>query len=214
MEHTPPLLEQPPIGHLMRQGVLEGPLFFSLPLCLICTSYSLPTRLSDYIAFLLPWAHGHQLKAIGTSSRRSLPTACRPVGTLFWQARSRCQRLSRLLLMSGLILGCWLMPCCYRPCISYLSTAKCDWPLTGREADQHLLVVSLVVGRRAVPMYWRAYAASVLRTNDATTGGHPPAVGRVAQAVGTPRHRPADRGFAAWPCLPYSASWASRSSSG
>ena len=27
--------------------------------------YSLPTRLSDYIAFLLPWAHGHQLKAIG-----------------------------------------------------------------------------------------------------------------------------------------------------
>jgi hypothetical protein len=27
--------------------------------------YSQPTRLSDYIAFLLPWAHGHQLKAIG-----------------------------------------------------------------------------------------------------------------------------------------------------
>src|SRR5215475_13198661 len=27
--------------------------------------YSLPTRLSDSIAFLLPWAHGHQLKAIG-----------------------------------------------------------------------------------------------------------------------------------------------------
>ena len=24
MKHTPPLLEQPPIGHLMRQGVLEG----------------------------------------------------------------------------------------------------------------------------------------------------------------------------------------------
>ena len=27
--------------------------------------YSSPTRLRDYIAFLLPWAHGHQLKAIG-----------------------------------------------------------------------------------------------------------------------------------------------------
>jgi hypothetical protein len=26
---------------------------------------SLPTRLSDSIAFLLPWAHGHQRKAIG-----------------------------------------------------------------------------------------------------------------------------------------------------
>lgn len=27
--------------------------------------YSQPTRLSDYITFMLPWAHGHQLKAIG-----------------------------------------------------------------------------------------------------------------------------------------------------
>jgi hypothetical protein len=27
--------------------------------------YSSSTRLRDYIAFLLPWAHGHQLKAIG-----------------------------------------------------------------------------------------------------------------------------------------------------
>jgi len=27
--------------------------------------YFLPTRLSDYIAFLWPWAHGHQLKASG-----------------------------------------------------------------------------------------------------------------------------------------------------
>ena len=26
--------------------------------------YSHPTRLRDYIAFVLPWAHGHQLKAI------------------------------------------------------------------------------------------------------------------------------------------------------
>jgi hypothetical protein len=26
---------------------------------------SLPTRLSDYSACLWPWAHGHQLKAIG-----------------------------------------------------------------------------------------------------------------------------------------------------
>jgi hypothetical protein len=27
--------------------------------------YALPTRLRDDIAFLWPWAHGHQLKAIG-----------------------------------------------------------------------------------------------------------------------------------------------------
>jgi hypothetical protein len=26
--------------------------------------YSHPTRLRDYIAFMLPWAHGHQLNGI------------------------------------------------------------------------------------------------------------------------------------------------------
>ena len=26
--------------------------------------YSHPTRLREYIAFMLPWAHGHQLKSI------------------------------------------------------------------------------------------------------------------------------------------------------
>ena len=31
----------------------------------MASQYALPTRLRDYIAFLLPWAHGHQLKAIG-----------------------------------------------------------------------------------------------------------------------------------------------------
>ena len=34
-----------------------------------------------------------------------------------------------------------------------------DWT---SEADQHLLVISLVVGRRALPIYWRAYRASML----------------------------------------------------
>ena len=29
-----------------------------------------------------------------------------------------------------------------------------DWTIEG---DQHLLVVSLVMGGRAVPIYWRAY---------------------------------------------------------
>jgi hypothetical protein len=35
-----------------------------------------------------------------------------------------------------------------------------DWTIEG---DQHLLVVSLIIGRRAIPIYWRAYAASVLK---------------------------------------------------
>jgi hypothetical protein len=35
-----------------------------------------------------------------------------------------------------------------------------DWTIEG---SQHLLVVSLVTGGRAVPIYWRAYAATVLK---------------------------------------------------
>jgi len=35
-----------------------------------------------------------------------------------------------------------------------------DWTI---EDNQHLLVVSLIVGRRAVPIYWRAYDQSVLK---------------------------------------------------
>jgi hypothetical protein len=57
------------------------------------------------------------------------------------------------------------------------------------EADQHVRVVSLVVGRRAVPVYWRAYAAAVCKgrmKRDARAVIRR-AVGRVAQAVGTRR---------------------------
>ncbi len=71
-----------------------------------------------------------------------------------------------------------------------------DWPL---EADQHVLVVSLVVGRRAVPMYWRAYHASVFkgRMKRYELAVIRRAVGRVAKAVGTRRVIvTADRGFA------------------
>jgi hypothetical protein len=35
-----------------------------------------------------------------------------------------------------------------------------DWPIEG---DQPLLVVSLIVGRRVIPIYWRAYNAAVLK---------------------------------------------------
>ena len=71
-----------------------------------------------------------------------------------------------------------------------------DWTI---EADQHWLVVSLVVGRRAVPIYWRAYDTSVLkgRMKRYELAVIRRAVGRVAQAVGTRRVIvTADRGFA------------------
>jgi hypothetical protein len=72
-----------------------------------------------------------------------------------------------------------------------------DWP---SEAAQHWLVVSLVVGRRAVPLYWRADDASVLngRMKRYALAVLRRAVGRVAQAGGKRRVIvTAERGLAA-----------------
>src|SRR2546425_4632995 len=71
-----------------------------------------------------------------------------------------------------------------------------DWT---READQHVLVACLVGGRRAVPMSWRAYQASVVngRMKRSALAVIRRAVGRVAQAMGTRRVIvTADRGCA------------------
>src|SRR4030095_11827906 len=62
--------------------------------------YSLPTRLSDYIAFLLPWAHGHQLKAIGdfVAAIIEQQTACQAqLARSFGNQEAAVKRLSRLL---------------------------------------------------------------------------------------------------------------------
>jgi hypothetical protein len=71
-----------------------------------------------------------------------------------------------------------------------------DWTIEGQ---QHLLVVSLIVGRRAVPIYWRAYDAAVLkgRMKRYELAVIRRAVTRVIQKVGPRRVRvTADRGFA------------------
>jgi hypothetical protein len=62
--------------------------------------YSLPTRLSDYIAFLLPWAHGHQLKAISdfVAAMIEQQTACQAqLARYFGNQEAAVKRLSRLL---------------------------------------------------------------------------------------------------------------------
>jgi len=62
--------------------------------------YSLPTRLSDYIAFLLPWAHGHQRKAIGdfVAAIMEQQTACQAqLARYCGQQEAAVKRLSRLL---------------------------------------------------------------------------------------------------------------------
>jgi hypothetical protein len=71
-----------------------------------------------------------------------------------------------------------------------------DWTIEGQ---QHLLVVSLITGRRAVPIYWRAYDATVLkgRMKRYERAVIRRAVTRVIRKVGHRRVRvTADRGFA------------------
>jgi hypothetical protein len=71
-----------------------------------------------------------------------------------------------------------------------------DWTIEG---TQHLLVVSLVTGGRAVPLYWRAYDAMVLkgRMRRYETAVIRRAITRVQREIGRRRLLvTADRGFA------------------
>ena len=165
--------------------------------------YSQPTRLSDYIAFMLPWAHGHQLKAIGdfVAALIEQQTACQAqLAHYFGNQEAAVKRLSRLLhnerLDPRLLADAVLLQALHQLPKHGKVRLAIDWTI---EANQHLLVVSLIVGRRAVPIYWRAYDISVLkgRMKRYELAVIRRAVGRVAQAVG--KHRvivTADRGFA------------------
>ena len=183
--------------------------------------YALPTRLSDYIAFLLPWAHGHQLKAIGdfVAAIIEQQTACQAqLARYFGNQEAAGKRLARLLhnerLDPRLLADAVLLQALHQLPKHGKVRLAIDWTI---EADQHLLVVSLVMGRRAVPIYWRAYDTSVLkgRMKRYELAVIRRAVGRVAQAVAHAASSSRPIGvLRTWPCLPYSASWASRSSSG
>src|SRR5712671_2127806 len=165
--------------------------------------YSQPTRLSDYIAFMLPWAHGHQLKAIGdfVAALIEQQTACQAqLARYFGKQEAAVKRLSRLLhnerLDPRLLADAVLLQALHQLPKHGKVRLAIDWTI---EANQHLLVVSLVVGRRAVPIYWRAYDASVFkgRMKRYELAVIRRAVGRVAQAVGQRRVIvTADRGFA------------------
>jgi hypothetical protein len=125
------------------------------------------TRLQDYIKELLPWAHGHQVKSIATFVAAILE---KQTGNQAELARTQgnqeaaVKRLSRLIHNERLNpkdLPEWL---CRKALERLPRTGKVriaiDWTT---EEDQHLLAVSLVIGRRALPIFWRAYEQSVLK---------------------------------------------------
>jgi hypothetical protein len=161
------------------------------------------TRLREYIAKVLPWAHGHQLKGISTYVAAIIEQQSGIQAELargLGNQEASVKRLSRLLHNER------LAP--HRLADAVLEQALRQVPPTGKvrmaldwtsEGDQHLLTVSLLMGGRGVPIYWRAYAAAVLkgRMRRYEIAVIRRVVTRVQRAIGRRRMRlTADRGFA------------------
>lgn len=162
-----------------------------------------PTRLDDYIVEMLPWAHGHQRKGLRdfVPALIAQQTGCpAQLARCFGNQEAAAKRLSRLLhnerleprhLADAVLLQALVQLPLHGPV-----RLAIDWTVEGL---QHLLVVSLIVGRRAVPIYWRAYDAAVLkgRMKRYERAVIRRAVTRVMHMVGRRRVRvTADRGFA------------------
>jgi len=161
------------------------------------------TRLMDYIAEVLPWAHGHQLKGMTTFVGAIIE---KQTGTQAELARGLGNQEAAVKRLSRLLHNERLAP--HRLADAVLAQALRQLPPKGKvrlaidwtiEGSQHLLVVSLVTGGRAVPIYWRAYAATVLkgRMRRYETAVIRRALTRVQRAIGQRRLSvTADRGFA------------------
>jgi hypothetical protein len=167
------------------------------------TQDSTTTRLDDYIAQMLPWTHGHQRKAMRDFVQAILDqqTGCQAqLARSFGNQEAAAKRLSRLL-HNARLEPRHLADAVLLQALGQLPThgpirLAIDWTIEGY---QHLLVVSLVVGRRAVPVYWRAYDAAVLkgRMQRYELAVLRRAVTWVIRKVGRRRVRVvADRGFA------------------
>jgi hypothetical protein len=161
------------------------------------------TRLKEYIATVLSWAHGHQLKGITTFVGAILE---KQTGTQAELARGLGNQEAALKRLSRLLHNPRLAP--HRLADAVLVQALRQLPPRGKvrlaldwtiEGSQHLLVVSLITGGRAVPIYWRAYEATVLkgRMRRYEMAVIRRTITRVQQAIGRRRLIvTADRGFA------------------
>ena len=125
------------------------------------------TRVHDYIKATLPWAHGHQLNSLTTfvSAIFDKQTGCQAeLARTQGNQEAACKRLSRLIHNERLSPK-WLAESIAHQALSQVQPFgkvrfTIDWTT---EDEQHLLIISLVIGRRAVPIYWRAYHQSVLK---------------------------------------------------
>ena len=161
------------------------------------------TRLIDYITELLPWAHGHQIKAIAAVVEAIIEKQTANQAELarqFGNQEAAVKRISRLihnqrLSPTALAEAVLLQVLSQLPKTGKVRLAI-DWTIEG---SHHLLVVSLVTGSRAVPLYWRAYDERVLkgRMRRYEYAVIKRVIGCLQKQVGRRRLRvTADRGFA------------------
>jgi hypothetical protein len=115
----------------------------------------------------LPWAHGHQLKALTTfvAALFEKQTGCQAeLARTQGKQEAACRRLSRLLHNERLPPK-WLAEAIAQQALRQVPAygkvrLTIDWTTEGQ---QHLLIVSLVMGKRGLPIYWRAYNQGVLK---------------------------------------------------
>jgi len=131
------------------------------------TQHSLTTRVEHSINTLLPGTPGHQRKAFGdfVAALLVVRTCCQAtLARYFPNFEAASRRRTR-----------WLHNPRLEPqaqARAHAQAAVAQLPLTGpvrialdwtTEDQQHLLVASLLIGRRAVPLYWEAYTTAELK---------------------------------------------------
>lgn len=131
------------------------------------TQNSTPPRLLEYINLIFDNAHGHQRNAIcdfvlALLSTRSCCQAA--LARFFDNFEAASRRLTRFLHNPRLEVA-ELTAQTARVLVAQLPLAgtirlSLDWTI---EDTQHLLVASLCIGSRAIPLYWRAYEQAALK---------------------------------------------------
>ena len=126
-----------------------------------------PTRVNDYIKETFPWLHGHQSKAMTAIVEAVLE---KQTGNQAELARTQetkeagCKRFSRLIHNDKIDPRKLTEAICQQALLQVPKAGKVrlsiDWTIEGK---QHLLTISLQVGRRALPIFWRAYDEEILK---------------------------------------------------
>ena len=164
---------------------------------------STPTRLAAYVNALFPTMHGHRRNAVADFVFALILTksCCQAsIARKFDNEEAALKRLSRFLHNKGIkpedttqAVGRFVakrLPASERVRIAV------DWTV---EDGKHLLVATLIVGSRGVPIFWRAYEATSLkgRMREYETSFLTDLVGKVlADVPGRRLLITADRGFA------------------